>query len=113
MPIGGFIPPIYSDEERRKLLGRTSTHEELLLRDAIRLAQINAGKKLLRKMKAQEKMAEEAQKQKDAKAREEKAARARARKKAAQARENTKLRVGQSLAKTQKKRQDANNTEKD
>ncbi|KAG5933558.1 hypothetical protein E4U60_004405 [Claviceps pazoutovae] len=104
MPIGGFTT--YDDEARRQSIGRTWTHDEFLLQEAIRVAQIRAGKKLFRKMKAKEKRAEEAQKRKDAKAREEKAARARAQKKAAQARENTKLRVGQSLAKTQKKRQD-------
>ncbi|KAG5968291.1 hypothetical protein E4U58_001907 [Claviceps cyperi] len=105
MPIGGIALPVYhrDAETRRRLRGPTLTKDELLLEAAIRVAQIEAGKRLYREIKAKEKRAEKAQERKAAKDREEKAARARAQKEAAEAREN-KLRVPQGLNKTQKKR---------
>lgn len=84
-------------------MGPTKTDDELLLMEAIRVAQLEAGKKLFNAWKAKEREAEKAQEQKAAKARERKAARARAQKKAAKARE-IKLRMGQGT-KTEKKRQ--------
>ncbi|KAG6031944.1 hypothetical protein E4U19_007786 [Claviceps sp. Clav32 group G5] len=83
MPLGGILPYCPDAEELRRLKG--PTEDEILLMEAIRVAQVEAGKKLFNEIKAKEKKAKEDQERKAAKAREEKAARARAQKEAEKA----------------------------
>ncbi|KAG6052478.1 hypothetical protein E4U17_005762, partial [Claviceps sp. LM77 group G4] len=100
MPCGATPAYRRNVEELRRLKGPTD--DELLLREAIHIAQVEAGKKLLKKIKAKEKKAKEDQERKAAKVREEKAARARAQKEAEKAIDK-KIRMGHGLTRTHKK----------
>ncbi|KAG6027102.1 hypothetical protein E4U40_001705 [Claviceps sp. LM458 group G5] len=102
MPLGGILPYCPDAEELRRLKG--PTEDEILLMEAIRVAQVEAGKKLFNEIKAKEKKAKEDQERKAAKAREEKAARARAQKEAEKALDK-KIRMGHGLTRTHKKSQ--------